>query len=144
MTIRAYHPDDLDVLMQLWLKTTIAAHPFVQTSYWQESESLVRNEYIPQSKSWVYQQEGKIVGFISVLEECFIGALFVDEKAQGTGIGKALIEFVQMRYTELSLEVYQKNERACEFYLHRGFTPASTQFNAETQAMTLIMYWLQA
>ena len=76
--IRPCGPADIDRLMALWLPSTIAAHPFVAEKYWRESAALVRENYLPRAQSWACWHENEIVGFISVLDEQFIGALFVD------------------------------------------------------------------
>ncbi|GKX63674.1 Uncharacterized N-acetyltransferase YjaB [Pragia fontium] len=140
--IRLYQPQDLDALMALWLATTIEAHPFIEPSYWLESEPLVRNVYIPDATTWVYSHNEKISGFISVMEQQFIGALFVDSAQQGQGIGKALIEQVKDVYPKLLLEVYQENTSALQFYLTMGFQVVSEQPHPETGQITLIMQWV--
>lgn len=56
--IRVYQPDDLNALMQLWLTSTIDAHPFVAEQYWYESAPLIRETYLPAARTWVYQQPG--------------------------------------------------------------------------------------
>ncbi|NLU17049.1 N-acetyltransferase [Serratia liquefaciens] len=142
--IRPCQPADMARLMALWLPSTIAAHPFVKESYWQESATLVRENYLPRAQSWAYWHQGEIVGFISVLDQRFIGALFVEQAFHGHGVGQALMAHVQQRYPQLSLEVYQQNLRACAFYHKLGFQVTQRLFNEETQAYTLIMNWPSA
>ncbi|MBI6182725.1 MAG: N-acetyltransferase [Serratia proteamaculans] len=141
IAIRPCQPVDLPRLMALWLPSTIAAHPFVKESYWLESATLVRENYLPRAHSWAYWHQGEIVGFISVLDQRFIGALFVDQAFHGRGVGQALMAHVQQRYPRLSLEVYQQNLRACAFYHKQGFQVTQRLLNEETQAYTLIMNW---
>lgn len=142
--IRVACPADLEPLMVLWLESTTRAHPYVAADYWQESAEVVRESYLPRAKTWVYLHNGQIVGFISVLDERFIGALFVDHQFQGKGVGAALMAYVQQSHTWLSLEVYEQNLRACGFYHKHGFQVMERQFNQETQAYTLIMNWVCA
>ncbi|MFE8116293.1 N-acetyltransferase [Brenneria goodwinii] len=139
--IRKYPSQDLEPLMSLWLESTTLAHPFIRGAYWQESAALVRDVYLPQSQTWVYEEQGRLAGFISVLEKRFIGALFVQQGDWGQGVGSALISHVQQRFSLLSLEAYQRNERACAFYRKRGFVVVDENFNQETQATMLIMQW---
>ena len=139
--IRPYESDQLDTLMALWLESTVSGHPFISESYWRESEPMVRDVYIPQSKTWVYLQEDILVGFISILDQKFIGALFVAPHYAGKGIGSQLLEFVQSRYPSLSLEVYQKNQRAVHFYHHMGFRIEESAWQNDTQHPTWIMRW---
>ncbi|WP_113626003.1 N-acetyltransferase [Pectobacterium peruviense] len=139
--IRPYRGSDLEPLMQLWLKSTILAHPFIREDYWRESATAVREIYIPQSQTWVYEEQGSLIGFISVLEARFIGALFVEQDYYGKQIGAALIQHVQAQFLLLSLEVYQQNTRACRFYHKQGFIIVEENVNRDTQATALIMQW---
>ncbi|MEH2922147.1 N-acetyltransferase [Samsonia erythrinae] len=139
--IRPYRSRDLAPLMHLWLKSTILAHPFIREDYWRESEAEVRDVYIPRSQTWVYEEQKRLIGFISVLEKRFIGALFVEQAYYGKQIGKALIQHVQVQFPLLSLEVYQQNTRACRFYHKQGFVAVEENLNQDTQATTLIMQW---
>lgn len=149
--IRTYQPEDLDPLMQLWLTSTIAAHPFIAEQYWHESAPLVRHTYLPAARTWVYWQPGehreatadnnKLVGFISILEEQLVGALFVEQSFHGKGIGKRLMNHIQQHYNALTLEVYQKNRRAYHFYRKQGFVVVERAYNAETKNTILTMQW---
>lgn len=140
--IRRLLPGEMDTLIELWLESTIQAHPFIPATYWEESESIVRNVYIPQSLTWVYQEGDKMAGFISILDKRFIGALFVAERFSGKGIGSALIELAQLNFAELSLEVYQKNLRAVYFYHRHGFRIEESAWQEQTHHPTWIMSWL--
>ena len=145
--IRTYQPDDIDAVMQLWLTSTTAAHPFIAEQYWHESAPLVRNTYLPAAQTWVYWHpnatggEDLIAGFISILEEKLVGALFVAQPFHRQGIGKALMEHVQLDYRALTLEVYQQNQRACHFYRKQGFTQIGKAYNPETKSTILTLHW---
>lgn len=127
--------------MALWLVSTTEAHPFISSHYWRESKAVVRDTYLPHALTWVAENDGEIVGFISVLEMQFIGALFVDKRFHGKGIGPLLMQHVKMIFPQLMLEVYTENQRALRFYRHEGFEIQDTQLNEDTQHMTAIMLW---
>jgi putative acetyltransferase len=110
--IRPFQPGDIDPLLSLWLQSTISAHPFISPDYWRESLPLVRDEYLPQSRSWVAVQEGLLTGFISVMMDQFIGAVFVAPGYFRQGIGGLLMARAKQRYPVLSLEVYRLNRSA--------------------------------
>jgi len=139
--IKPYEPHQLDSLMDLWLESTISGHPFIAESYWHESRSVVRDIYIPQSETWVYMQGERLVGFISVIEQRFIGALFVAPDCAGKGIGSQLLKHVQSHFSDLSLEVYQKNQRAVYFYHRMGLRIEEAAWQTDTQHPTWIMCW---
>ena len=75
------------------------------------------------------------------MQQQFIGALFVATPYLGKGIGHALIQHVQQTYPHLSLEVYQKNSRAVNFYHAQGFRIEDSAWQEETQHPTWIMSW---
>ncbi len=56
--------------------------------YWRESAALVRENYLPRAQSWACWHDDEIVGFISVLDEQFIGALFVERAFHGRGVAR--------------------------------------------------------
>lgn len=139
--IRKWQNDNTAPLLSLWLESTTEAHPFIEASYWKESEALVRDAYLPSAQTWVWEESGEVRGFISVMQSQFIGALFVATAHIGKGIGHALIASVQQRYPYLSLEVYQKNSRAVNFYHAQGFRIEDSAWQEETQHPTWIMSW---
>ena len=105
--IRKWQSENTDPLLSLWLASTTEAHPFIDANYWKENEAMVREVYLPSAETWVWEQDGKPCGFISVMQSQFVGALFVAPSYIGKGIGRALLNHVQQRFPHLSLEVYQ-------------------------------------
>lgn len=140
MIVRWRH-DDIDLLLSLWLESTIAGHPFIDERYWYDSKSVVRDVYLPSAQTWLWRRNSMIEGFISVLESRFVGALFVRPSAQSQGIGSALLNHVKPRFPQLSLEVYQKNHRAVNFYHAQGFRIEDGAWQEETRHPTWIMSW---
>ncbi|ANG91061.1 N-acetyltransferase [Enterobacteriaceae bacterium 155047] len=139
--IHKWQSNDTAPLLRLWMESTTEAHPFIDAQYWKESEPLVRNTWLPSAETWVWMDAGELRGFISVMHSQFIGALFVDPAYLGKGIGKALIAHVKQRYADLTLEVYQKNSRAVNFYHAQGFRIEDSAWQDETQHPTWIMRW---
>ena len=45
--IRKWQSEDTAPLLSLWLESTTEAHPFIDASYWQANEAVVRDEYRP-------------------------------------------------------------------------------------------------
>lgn len=136
--IRRLEDSDLDKVMDIWLKSTIKAHDFIPKKYWEENYNKVKNIYIPIADTYVYEEED-IKGFISVINNEFIGALFVDNDYQGTGIGKSLIEYVTNKYSVLNLAVYKDNYKSVEFYKKMGFTIKCENINEDTNLPEYIM-----
>ena len=75
--IRESKAEDISAILTLWMESTIHAHPFIEERYWRESESVVRDVYLPAAQTWVWEEEGELKGFVSVIDDRFLGALFV-------------------------------------------------------------------
>ena len=114
--IRQLQNKDIDKIMGIWLESTIYAHKFISKEYWNENYNIVKDVYIPMSKTFIYEDNDDIRGFISIINNDFIGALFVEKNYQSQGIGKSLIDYAKNLYDNLSLAVYKENEKALEFY----------------------------
>ncbi|HEY0209703.1 N-acetyltransferase [Acerihabitans sp.] len=139
--IRPLLPADMPALLALWLDSTTRAHPFIRAGYWRESLPLVRDEYLPQARSWVDERDGVITGFISVLMDQFVGAVFVAPRYHRQGIGRGLMAQAKRCYPVLSLEVYRLNRAACHFYYRQDFREIGQAFNAETGHVLLTLQW---
>lgn len=139
--IRPVRLDEMGHLLALWLDSTTLAHPFITPDYWQESLPVVRDTYLPHAETWVSARQNTLDGFISIIDQQFIGALFVAPDRMGKGIGRELIAHAQQRFAWLSLEVYQKNLRAVHFYHARGFRIEDSAWQDDTHQPTWIMNW---
>jgi putative acetyltransferase len=76
--------------------------------------------YLPKAESWVWQAEGHVVGFISLLGN-EVGAIFVDPRFHRSGIGRALMERARTLRGELEVEVFERNLLGRAFYAKLGF-----------------------
>ena len=137
--IRQLQNKDIDKIMEIWLESTIDAHKFISKESWNENYNIVKDMYIPMSKTFVYEDNDDIRGFISVINNNFIGALFVEKNHQGQGIGKNLIDYAKNLYDNLSLAVYKENEKALEFYKKMEFKIISENINEDTNCVEYIM-----
>lgn len=137
--IRKLENKDIDKIMDIWLKSTIKAHDFIEEKYWRDNYNIVKNIYIPMADSFVYEDDKGIKGFISIINNEFIGALFVDTDNQGSGIGKKLIDYVMNKYNYLSLAVYKENKKSVDFYISRGFKIIKEQLNEDSGYEEYIM-----
>lgn len=89
---------------------------------------------------FVYDLNGEIKGFIGLMDE-YIAGIFVDKAYRSQGIGRQLLEYVKQLHSTLSLNVYQKNERALRFYRENGFTIVSKQNDEHTGEIEFTMIW---
>jgi len=124
--IRKYVDGDIDVVMQIWLNTNIQAHSFISLDYWKSNFDMVK-EMMPLAEIYVHEVDNanQIDGFIG-LNNDYIEGIFIKDVTQSKGIGKQLLDQVKKIRVTLKLNVYQKNERAIQFYLREEFSILST------------------
>lgn len=137
--IREIENKDIDRIMAIWLESTIKAHNFISEEYWKNNYNTVKDVYIPIAETFVYEDKEDIKGFISIIDNKFIGALFVGTKYQRSGIGKELINYAIDRYKKLNLSVYKDNEKSVVFYINRGFEIVKEQVNEDSGYNEYIM-----
>lgn len=131
--IRKIEDKDIDTVMDIWLKSTIKAHDFIPEEYWEANFGLVKDTYIPMSDTFVYEHEKMVKGFISIINNEFIGALFVDNNYQGCGIGSELIKYACNLYHKLTLTVYKDNIKSVQFYKKNKFKIISEGINEDSK-----------
>jgi putative acetyltransferase len=127
--------------MAIWLESTTKAHSFIPESYWTENYKLIKEHYLPTSKTFIFEDAHLIKGFISILNSNYIGALFIDPKHQDNGIGSKLISHVQKYYDQLSLSVYKKNINAINFYKKMNFCIEKEVLDEATKEFEYLMVW---
>ena len=132
---------EINRIMEIWLESVISGHPFIPETYWQAEYENVRNDYLPKSQTFVYEEEGEIKGFISLIGNEYIGALFVEVPHQKQGIGKKLMEYVKGKQAFVKLAVYCPNRTAVDFYKKNGFYIDSIEKNEDTGVDNYIMAW---
>lgn len=137
--IRKLENKDVDKIMTIWKESTIKAHDFIDKQYWEDNYETVKNIYLPMSETFLYVDQDNIKGFISIIENEFIGALFIDVNYQGEGSGSKLIDYVTEKYGELKLAVYKDNERAVKFYKNKGFKVIKEQESEDSNFKEYIM-----
>ncbi|MGO1043536.1 N-acetyltransferase [Clostridioides difficile] len=137
--IRKSNNKDIDKIMGIWEESTIKAHDFISKDYWKNNYNTVKNEYIPISETFVYDDGEEIKGFISIIDNEFIGALFVSTNYQNLGIGSKLLDYAIKEYKNLSLAVYKDNKKAVVFYNKKGFNIVKEQVNEDSGFKEYIM-----
>ena len=118
--IRKHAPEDIETLMAIWLESSSMAHPFLDATFVDSVKNDMRNLYMPNSETWVFEENGTIHGFISLIKN-EIGGLFVTPKHHFKGIGTQLVNFTSKMHPTLEVEVFDKNGIAKAFYDKKGF-----------------------
>ncbi|MFF7245681.1 GNAT family N-acetyltransferase [Embleya sp. NPDC008237] len=130
--VRPYLPADEDAAVDVWSRAGRIAHPFIPGEGEGERERKMREIYLVHADNWVAEVDGRVVALLGLIlgevdgVNCReIGGLFVAPEAQGTGVGRLLVEHAATLHGALTLEVYEKNTRARDFYARVGFTEHS-------------------
>lgn len=137
--IRKFEMKDTKQVMQIWLDVNMDAHNFVQGDYWLSNYQSVQKQLL-QADIFVYEQDEEIQGFVGMTDD-YLAGIFVDKKCRSMGIGKELLECVKQNYPVFSLNVYQKNRRAVDFYLREGLFIISKGIDEDTSETDYTMVW---
>ena len=139
--IRKFENLDLDAVMQIWLHGNLDAHAFISASFWTEHFEMVR-DMLPQAELYVHENEAprQIDGFIGLTGN-HIEGIFVAKAARSKGVGKALLDHAKLLKPSLTLNVYQKNERALAFYRREQFAVQSEGIDEDTNEAEIQMLW---
>jgi len=141
--IRPYELRDLPRVVEIWEEASRAAHPFLSESFIASEREQVRRIYIPMAATWVFEEGGRVLGFISLVDD-EVGGLFVEPRSHRRGIGSALLRFALARGQPLELEVFKENASARAFYERCGFADISEYRHAETGRQLVRMRFAQA
>ena len=139
--IRKFKEEDTTKVMAIWTKGNFEAHSFIDKDYWLLNYNKVKDEYLKKSETYVYTENNDIKGFISILNNEYIGALFIKNEYRRSGIGRRLINFVKDKYDKLTLNVYEKNINAILFYTKLGFINQKIQIDDKTNEKEYVMEW---
>ena len=134
--IRNYEEKDIDELLDAWYSASKVAHPFLSEDFFGRERKNIRELYIPNVETWVYEKDSKVVGFVSLMEN-EVGAIFLDPDLHGTGIGRALMEHAKSLRTFLELYVFKENKIGKKFYDKCGFIKVAEHLHEETGFMQL-------
>ncbi|PSN20628.1 GNAT family N-acetyltransferase [filamentous cyanobacterium CCP5] len=136
MTIRPYQETDQTALLDVWYRAAMIAHHFLPADHFVQERAAIAAQYLPVAETWVYERQGKVVGFISLLEQT-VGGFFVDPDMQGKGVGRSLMNHAVQLRGKLDVEVFEQNAIGRRFYRRYGFVPVGQSRHDET-GLTLI------
>ncbi len=140
IVIRESKAEDLPFISELWLQASLAAHHFVAADYWITNKRAMEETYLPDSEVYVVVKMNTICGFVALVGN-HLASIFVATEQQGNGIGSILLNHVKNLRTEMTLSVYQKNEKSIRFYQSKGFTISAETIDQPTGEKEFIMQW---
>ena len=129
--IRKHQETDLETILDVWHQSSTLAHPFLDEAFVEKATKAMREMYIPNSETWVYEEDGIIIGFIGMMGN-EIGGLFVLPDHHSKGIGKQLVDFISELHEELEVEVFKENKIGRAFYNKYGFQVIKEDLHEES------------
>ncbi len=138
--IRKRAEKDNDEIMNVWYEASSLAHSFLEDDFVEKAKKDLRDIYIPNTETWVYEENNTVIGFISMAGN-EIGGLFVLPNNHLKGIGTQLVNFVHELYGELEVEVFEKNTIGRAFYVKYGFVQMKRYFHKESNNDVLRLHY---
>lgn len=138
MSIRKFQLNDLDQVMNIWLKSNLQAHPFIDEKYWKDHFADV-SQALSQAEVIVAEENSKIVGFAGMQND-YLAGIFVKKEYRHQGIGNKLLQTIKKSHISITLNVYTDNKSAVNFYQHQKFRVVKEQED-ETGHKEYVMEW---
>jgi len=129
--IREYRAEDLQDVLAAWAAANAVAHPFLSREFLAKVRHDIANTYLPNTETWVWETEDRVVGFISMMGN-EIGGLFIEPAFHRAGIGHALVDHVRETRDQLEVEVFKDNAIGRAFYAGYGFVLMQESVHDET------------
>ena len=102
------------------------------------SASLPSNTVELDADIYVYEINYKVLGFIGIVDN-YIAGIFVDKTYRCQNVGHQLINYIKKDHKYLILSVYQKNQKAVNFYIKEKFKIIKEQIDLDTNEVELVM-----
>ena len=138
--IRKYQDKDIEELLDVWFLASSLAHPFLSDDFMEQERENIRDKWIPQSETWVYEQEDEVTGFIALIG-IEVGGLFVAPNRHGQGFGRSLMDHAKSIHNALEVEVFKENKIGRRFYDRQGFIVIKEFIHKATGNQLIRMRW---
>jgi len=142
-TLRPYRTEDEDAAIALWRHTWQAAYPDIdfaaRVAWWRERW---RKELVPKAEIVVAEQEGTLVGFVTIDPNGYLDQLVVAPDHWGSELATWLVdEAKRLSPDGITLLVNTDNSRAIRFYERNGFLRTGDDVNPTSGRPVLRMEW---
>ena len=140
--LRPYRESDEDASITLWLETWRQAYPSInfdaRVNWWR---NRWRTELVPVAQIVVAEQDGALVGFVTIDGTGYLDQLVVSPAQWGSDVSRALVDDAKrLSPNGVTLKVNADNIRAIKFYMRNGFVKTGDEVNTSGRAVDL-MEW---
>jgi putative acetyltransferase len=141
--LRPYRAEDEDAAIALWQRTWQSAYPSIdfaaRLQWWRERW---RKDLVPKAAVMVAEQDGVLVGFVTIDTSGYLDQLVVAPDHWGTELADRLVNEAKRRLPGgVTLLVNTDNVRAIRFYERNGFVRAGEDVNPTSGRPVLKMEW---
>lgn len=142
MRIVSYQDEDEKAVLDIWTMASEQAHAFAGVGFWCGLVEKMRQVYLPRARTWVCKNDDQVIGFACLVGEGELAALFVAPEYQGNGVGSALLNWVKEKSKGyLTVNVYEENNKARQFYNHSGFFEIGSRDDELTGSREYCLEW---
>lgn len=138
--IRPAAREEFPHLVDIWLRASQQAHPFIPTTCWRARADDMVLRRLPACDVQVLEAGRRVIGFCA-MDGNHLEALFVDPEVQSFGYGTGLMAHAMEGHQCITLWVYSRNVRAVSFYRRLGFSIADEREDPETGEWESLMAW---
>ncbi|MEN9302013.1 MAG: putative N-acetyltransferase YjaB [Bacteroidota bacterium] len=118
--IEKYTDIDRDQILNIWEKSVLATHDFLNQTDFEEIKQLVQTFNFNDFEVYCLKQNNQVSGFIGLAEKK-IEMLFFSPEYIGKGLGRKLTDFAITELKADKVDVNEQNTNAVEFYKKIGF-----------------------
>ena len=141
--LRPYRTEDEEAAIALWQQTWQQAYPDIdfaaRVTWWRERW---RSELVPNADITVAEQDGRLIGFVTIDWIGYLDQLVVAPDHWGSALADALVdEAKRVSPDGITLLVNADNARAIRFYARNGFVHAGADVNPTSGRPVLRMAW---
>ncbi|UWU93938.1 GNAT family N-acetyltransferase [Bradyrhizobium sp. CB1015] len=141
--LRPYAASDEAAAIDLWHRTWQRAYPQIdfaaRLDWWRERW---RKDLVPKAQIVVAEQDGELIGFVTIDGEGYLDQLVVDPAHWGSDAARLLVnETKRLSPSGVTLLVNKDNARAIRFYERNGFAHAGDDVNPTSGRPVLKMVW---
>ncbi|GAX04962.1 acetyltransferase [Secundilactobacillus pentosiphilus] len=130
---------DQKALMAIWLAGNLDSHPFIAAKYWQ-NQVAERSQQLSKAIIYVVYQDDQIVGFAEMMTH-YLAGIFVKAGHRDQGIGSLLLFALKSAYSQIRLNVYEKNAKAVRFCQKHDFDETDRAVDSDTGEVELTLKW---